>query len=89
MIFGAFFPLVLVVVLGLLVAIIVLVREIRKILGTSGETGSKNPPLSLAREFPYQEHSARYKKRKRDEPQKQPQETKSEKNPTSGAVWRW
>lgn len=89
MFFGAFLPLVLVVGLGLLVAIIVLVREIRKIIGASGGTGSKNPPVSLGQESPSQELSTQYKLHKQDVPENQLRENQSEGNSTGGAVWRW
>jgi hypothetical protein len=89
MIFGAFLPLVFVLVLGLLLAAIVIVREIRTIISASAGTGSKKPPVSLVRESLSQELSARNKQLKQDEPRKQPLESKNEVNSAGGAVWRW
>ena len=89
MFFGAFFPLVLVVGLGLLVAIIVIIREIRTITGAWGRAGSKKPPASLNGDSPAQELNTRYKPHKQGEPEKQPQANRSEGNSTDGAIWRW
>ncbi len=89
MFFGAFFPLVLVVGLGLLVAVIVIIREIRTITGALGGTGSKKPPASLERDLPAQELNTRYKPHKQNVPAKQPQSNRSEGNSTGGAIWRW
>ena len=89
MIFGAFFPLMLVLVLGLLLAVIVIVREIRKIIGASEETGSQNPPVSLGRESLSQKNSPQYKTSKHNEPEQHLQENRNEGNTTGGAVWRW
>jgi hypothetical protein len=86
MFFGAFLPLMLVLVLGLLLAVIVVVREIRKIIGTSGETGSKNPLVLLKRESPAQELN---KQHRQGEPGKQLRKNQSEGNSTGGAIWRW
>ena len=89
MFFGAFFPLVLVVGLGLLVAIIVIIREIKTITGALGGTGSKKPTASLRQDSPAQELSTRYKPNKQNVPAKQPQANHSEGNSTGGAIWRW
>jgi hypothetical protein len=89
MLFGAFLPLILVVGLGLLVAVIVLVREIRKIIGASGKPSSREPRVSLAGESPPQELSTRYKPHKQRELEKQPRANYSEGNSTGGAIWRW
>ncbi|HUV52047.1 MAG TPA: hypothetical protein VMW64_03120 [Dehalococcoidia bacterium] len=89
MFFGAFFPIVLVVGLGLLVAIIVLMREIRTITGALGRAGSKKPPVSLGQDSPAQELSTRYKPHKQVEPEKKIQENQNEGNSAAGNLWRW
>lgn len=89
MFFGAFFPIILVVGLGLIVALIVLVREIKTITGALGGTGSKKPPVSLERESPVQELKPQYKPYKQSEPEKRLQENQNEGNPAGGNLWRW
>jgi hypothetical protein len=89
MFFGAFLPLVLVTGLGLLVAIIVIIREIKTITGALGGTGSKKPTVSLGQESPAQELNPRYKPYKQHESEKRMQENPNEGNSAGGAIWRW
>ena len=57
MLLGAFFPLILVVGLALLVAVAVLVREIRMLIGATRVGNSKNLALSKEESSPSKNHS--------------------------------
>ncbi len=88
MLFGFFFPLVMVVGLGLLVGIIILLREIRKMTGVLGRPSSQNP-ASLAGQAPTQELSARYKPYRQDIPERDSEMTSNEVESAGSSQWRW
>lgn len=89
MFFGAFLPLVLVVGLGLLVAVVIVVREVRKMMGLWERTGARNPPVPSGLESPVKESTTRYKPYRQDVREKQLPENKNEGSPAGGNLWRW
>jgi hypothetical protein len=88
MLLGFFFPLVMVVGLGLLLGIIILLREIRKMTGAPGNAGSREPP-PFAGQSPAQELGARYKQYTQDVEEREPETTANEVQSAGGSQWRW
>ena len=77
MLLGAFFPLALVVGLGLLIAIAVIVREIRLLMGVRKEAGSKSLEAPVAEHSTTKTH-ARYKPHEQGIPEEQQSASEAE-----------